>query len=113
MNTTHYYAASCHLTVGHPSSARARRWPWLPGEWRKGDCENCASTIAFVQEISLMLTHDAVGHKEAESGPTLLGREMRFKEVVAMIVRYARPIVGDAEEWPAASAPTGRGDVAA
>jgi hypothetical protein len=34
-----------------------------PGEWWKGDREDPASSISFVNQLALMLPNDPVGHE--------------------------------------------------
>src|SRR3989442_12722468 len=43
-----------------------------------------------------MLADDAIGHEEAETSTRLFGREVRLKEVMAVLVGNTRTIVRDA-----------------
>src|SRR5256885_12026257 len=54
-----------------------------------------------------MLAHYAVRHEEAQPGAGLFGREVGLEEMVAILFRDARAIVGDAEERRTIAATTG------
>src|ERR1700694_3161025 len=82
-------------------------WPPSAAEWRKSDSEDCPTLTALVNQLALMLADDPIRHKEAKSRAALLGREVRFEEVVAFVVWDTRPIIGDAEVWPAIPPPAG------
>src|SRR6266852_2155344 len=54
-----------------------------------------------------MLSHDAVGHEEAEAGASLLGGEVRFEQVVALGVGDTRSVVGNGHVGPSIAALSG------
>src|SRR5438874_10462729 len=64
-----------------------------------------ASSRALEQKLALMLADDAVRHEQAKSGARLLGGEMRFEQVVAILLGDAGAVVRDAEERPPVVAP--------
>jgi len=47
---------------------------------------NAAASAAFIEQLTLVLADDAVGHEQAESGAGFLGREMRLEQSVAVVV---------------------------
>jgi hypothetical protein len=55
-------------------------------ESRKNHGEHGPMAVAFEQKLALMFSYHTVGHEQTQTRPVLLGCEVRFKEVVAILI---------------------------
>ena len=62
-------------------------------EWRESDREDRTASIAFEQELALMLSDNSVRHEESESRPAFFCGEVWLEKMVAIFIGYSRAVV--------------------
>jgi hypothetical protein len=73
-----------HVSIQRAESQQI--WRKSARKWGEGDGEYGTFAVAFVNQLALMLFHDAVRHEEAEPGAAFFGGEMWFEQVMAIVI---------------------------